>query len=61
MQPSIHLNQKDIARLRKAIERLNVIGDQLIHERNGSAAEEKKVVKRRRKKRAAAPDESSPE
>lgn len=53
MQPSVHLNQRDITRLQTAISRLMAIGEAMLS-KNGHAAEAK--PKRRRRKRRTSSD-----
>lgn len=73
MQPSVHLNQKDIARLQNAIGRLMKIGEALLGQ-NGHKPEDAPVRRRRRRRtsseapsqpsrrsRSSAPPDSSPE
>lgn len=57
MQPSVHLNQKDIARLHKAIERLMLVGEALLGT-NGHKAEE--APKKRRRRRRTSSDAPTP-
>lgn len=49
MQPSVHLNQRDIVRLQNAIGRLLAIGEALLG-KNGHGTEEPKKKRRRRKR-----------
>lgn len=59
MQPSVHLNQRDIVRLQNAIGKLMAIGDALLG-KNGHGAVEAPKKKRKRRKRMSGETPAQP-